>query len=114
MRRIGLAVAIAISLFAAPIAAQTQPVGKVWRIGILQTSAPKDEAGRVAALEQGLAELGYVGGRNLMVVQRNPRPQVGRPPEFATDLVRPRVEVIATLTHPAALAAEHATATLPI
>jgi len=64
VRLIGLAVAITISLFAVPIAGQDKPVGKVWRIGILQTSAPKDEAGRVAALEQGLAEFGYFGGRS--------------------------------------------------
>ena len=103
MRRIGLAVAIAISLFAAPIAAQTQPVGKVWRIGILQTSAPKDEAGRVAALEQGLAEFGYFGGRNIVLVNRNAGQQVGRLPEFAAELVRARVDVIVTSTNPATL-----------
>ena len=112
MRLIGLA--IAISLFAAPIAAQTQPAGKVWRIGILQTSAQKDEAGRVAALEQGLAELGYVGGRNIVLVNRNAGQHVGRLPEFATDLVRAGVDVIVTSTNPATLAAKQATATIPI
>ena len=114
MRVIGLAVAIAISLFAAPIAAQTPPAGKVWRIGILQTSAQKDEAGRVAALEQGLAELGYVGGRNIVLVNRNAGQHVGRLPEFATDLVRAGVDVIVTSTNPATLAAQKATATIPI
>jgi putative ABC transport system substrate-binding protein len=114
MRLIGIVVAIAISLFAAPIAAQDKPAGKVWRIGILQTSAPKDEAGRVAALEQGLAELGYFGGRNIVLVNRNAGQQVGRLPEFAAELVRARVDVIVTSTNPATLAAKTATATIPI
>ena len=114
MRRIGLAVVLAISLFAAPIAAQDKPVGKVWRIGILQTSALQDEAGRVAALEQGLAEFGYFGGRNIVLVNRNAGQQVGRLPEFAAELVRARVDVIVTSTNPATLAAQKATATIPI
>ncbi len=114
MRLIGIVVAIAISLFAAPIAAQDKPAGKVWRIGILQTSAPKDEAGRVAALEQGLAELGYFGGRNIVLVNRNAGQQVGRLPEFAAELVRARVDVIVTSTNPATRAAKTATATIPI
>ena len=114
MRRIGLAVAIAISLFAAPIAAQAQPAGKVWRIGILQTSAQKDEPGRVAALEQGLAELGYAGGRNIVLVNRNAGQQVDRLPEFTTDLVRAGVDVMVTSTNPVTLAAKQATATIPI
>jgi ABC-type uncharacterized transport system substrate-binding protein len=114
MRRIGLAVVLIVGLFVAPIAAQAQPAGKVWRIGILQTSAQKDEAGRVAALEQGLAELGYAGGRNIVLVNRNAGQQVGRLPEFATDLVRAGVDVIVTSTNPATLAAKQATATIPI
>ena len=83
-----IVVAIAISLFAAPIVAQDKPAGKVWRIGILQTSGPRDEAGRMAALEQGLAELGYFGGRNIVLVNRNAGQQMGRLPEFAAELVR--------------------------
>jgi len=56
------------AVLASPLAAEAQPAGRVWRIGIFQTSAPKDEPGRVAALEQGLAELGYLGGRNILIV----------------------------------------------
>ncbi len=113
MRWIGLAVVVALCLALAPLGVEAQ-AGKVWRIGILQTSAQKDEAGRVAALEQGLAELGYVGGRNIVLVNRNAGQQVGRLPEFATDLVRAGVDVIVTSTNPATLAAKQATATIPI
>jgi len=99
---------------AASFAAEAQPAGRMWRIGILQTSAPKDETARVAALEQGLAELGYVGGRNILIVNRNAGQQVSRLPELATELVRSGVDVIVTSVNPATLAAKKATAIIPI
>ena len=99
---------------AASFAAEAQPAGRMWRIGILQTSAPKDETARVAALEQGLAELGYVGGRNILIVNRNAGQQVSRLLELATELVRSGVDVIVTSVNPATLAAKKATATIPI
>lgn len=101
-------------VLAAPLAAKAQQAAKVWRIGILSTSGPKDEAERVAALEQGLAELGYFVGRDFMVVKRNAGQQVGRLPELATELIRAGVDVIVTSTNPATLAAKRATASIPI
>ena len=68
----------------------------------------------MAALEQGLAELGYVGGRNILIVNRNAGQQVSRLPELATELVRSGVDVIVTSVNPATLAAKKATATIPI
>ena len=95
-----------------PLCAQAQP--KVWRIGILQTSSPKDDARRVTALEQGLADLGYVSGRNIVLINRNAGQQVVRLPELAAELVRAGVDVIVTSTNPATLAAKRATSTIPI
>jgi putative ABC transport system substrate-binding protein len=112
MRLIGLVVVLAVSLTLAPLAAQQ--VGKGWRIGILQTSSPKDEPERLAALERGLAELGYVGGRNVLFVNRNAGSQLNRLPEFASELVRSGVDVIVTSVNPATLAAKKATTTIPI
>ena len=64
MRRIGLAVALTVSLIWAPLAAEAQQVGKLYRIGILfQTT---DNNYRQAIL-QGLTERGYVEGRNLAI-----------------------------------------------
>jgi hypothetical protein len=51
---------------AAPLGTGAQSATKVWRIGTLHTSSASDEADRVAALERGLAELGYVGGRSIL------------------------------------------------
>src|SRR5262249_9336051 len=113
MRRIGLAVVLAVSVFVAPTAVHAQVPAKVWRIGILQTSSTKDEVRRVTALEQGLAELGYVSGRNIVLINRNAGQQVGQLPQFATELVRAGVDVIVTSTNPATLAAKRATSTIP-
>ena len=56
---VGLAVILAVSLTLTPLFVGAQQASKVWRIGILHTSAPKDEPDLLAALQQGLAELGY-------------------------------------------------------
>src|SRR5712692_8759872 len=62
----------------------------------------------------GLGRLGYLAGRNVLFVNRNAGPQMGRLPELATDLVRSGVDVIVTSTNPATLAAKKATTTIPI
>src|SRR5215475_5532195 len=100
MRRLGLVVVLTLVVFAAPLAVHAQAPAKVWRIGILQTSSTKDEVRRMTALEQGLAELGYVSGRNIVLINRNAGQQVGQLPQFATELVRAGVVVIATSTIP--------------
>src|SRR6266540_3369920 len=91
---------LVIGVLSVPLAAEAQRAGKVWRIGTLHTSSPRDEANRVAALERGLAELGYLGGRNILFVNRNAGPQVSRLPELATELVRSGVDVIVTSVNP--------------
>jgi len=100
--------------FAVPLFAEAQQTGKVRRVGTLHTSSAKDEADRVAALERGLAELGYLAGRNVFFVNRNAGQHMSRLPELATDLVRSGVDVIVTSVNPATLAAMKATTTIPI
>lgn len=99
---------------AAPLAGEAQQATKVWRIGTLHTSSARDEADRVAALERGLAELGYVGGRSIVLVNRNAGQHLRRLPELATELVHSGVDVIVTSVNPATLAAKKATTTIPI
>jgi ABC-type uncharacterized transport system substrate-binding protein len=106
--------AIAVLFVAAPPAAKAQQAAKVWRIGTLHTSPSSDEADRVAALQRGLAELGYAGGRNVLFVNRNAGTQMSRLPDLATELVHSGVDVIVTSTNPATLAAKKATTTIPI
>ena len=99
-----------LAMVAAPLAAEAGPK----RIGTLHTSSAKDEADRVAALTRGLAELGYVVGRDVVFVNRNAGQHVSRLPELATELVRAGVDVIVASVNPATLAAKKATTTIPI
>jgi putative tryptophan/tyrosine transport system substrate-binding protein len=109
-----LTVVLAIALLAAPLAATPPPGAKIWQIGTLHSSPASDEADRVAALQRGLAELGYVGGRHVLFVNRNAGTQLSRLPELATQLVHSGVDVIVTSTNPTTLAAKQATTTIPI
>src|SRR3989442_13464934 len=97
MRLIGLAVILAVSLFAVPLAAEGQQAGKVWRIGVLSTvrTPPLEEA----ALKS-LRELGYVEGRNLVLEWRFSEGRDERFADFAAEFVRLKVDLIVTVSNP--------------
>jgi putative ABC transport system substrate-binding protein len=105
---------IAGGLLAAPLAAEAQQTGKVWRIGLLETTAPSTATPVLEAFRQGLRELGYIEGKNIAFEYRwTP----GRDEQFrvlAAELVRLKVDVIVTRGTPAALAAKNATKAIPI
>src|SRR2546426_5978601 len=67
MRRIGLAVVLALSLNLAPLGAEAQQAGKVPRIGFLGATSAFTENSRIEAFRQGLHELGYVEGENIVI-----------------------------------------------
>src|SRR4051812_19363146 len=107
---------IAGGLLAVPMVAQAQSQTKVFRIGIL-SSAPvtSPEAGHIwAAFFQGLRELGYVDGRNIVIEGRYYGDNVERLPAFAAELVRLQVDVIVAAAPPAPETAKDATSTIPI
>jgi putative ABC transport system substrate-binding protein len=97
-----------------PLAARAQqPAVPV--IGYLHPGTPEGEANRVADFRKGLAEAGYVEGRNVAIVFRWGRNDNSVLAELAADLVRRRVAVIATPgSSVTALATKAATATIPI
>jgi putative ABC transport system substrate-binding protein len=84
-------------------------------IGFISSITPEELAEFVAGFREGLGEAGYVEGRNVAIEYRWGRGSNDRMPEFAADLVRRRVDVIATPgSSPATLAAKAATTTIPI
>jgi putative ABC transport system substrate-binding protein len=96
-----------------PVAAEAQPAAKVPRIGYispnLAANPPTHEAFR-----QGLRDLGYVEGRNVVIEYRDAEGKLERLPALAAELVALKVDVIVAPGTAAALAAKQATRTLPI
>jgi putative tryptophan/tyrosine transport system substrate-binding protein len=114
MRLIGLAVVLAISLGLAQLGAEAQQAGKVPRIGVLWGYSPSDVSRFGEAFRQGLASLGYVEGRNIVLQERWSEGKIDRLPSLAAELVRLDVDVIVAASTPAARAAQQATKTIPI
>jgi len=100
------------ALLAAPRAAAAKQAEKVWRIGYL-TGLPRGSPRAVPLLE-GLRELGYVEGRNLVIEWRYSDGRAERFPDLAAELVRAKVDVILAGDNPAIAAAQKATKTIPI
>jgi putative ABC transport system substrate-binding protein len=102
------------SLLVVPLAAGAQQVGKVYRIGILETIPAARNTANLDALRKGLRDLGYVEGRNLFIEYRSADGRAERFPDLASELVRLKVDLIVTRGTPAARAAKDATGTIPV
>jgi ABC-type uncharacterized transport system substrate-binding protein len=105
-------VLLVLTALAAPLAADAQPPGKVPRIGVLGERTPADPF--LAAFRQGLRELGYTEGRNIVVEYRYAQGMVDRFPELAAELLRLDIDVLMVGGAAAARAAEAQTKTVPI
>lgn len=102
-------------LVAAPLTAGAQQTGKTWRIGYLSlTSDGQSYKPWLGALRDGLRDLGYVDGKNIIIEPRYAAGQVERLSTLATELVRLNVDVLVTAPAGSALAARKATRTIPI
>jgi ABC-type uncharacterized transport system substrate-binding protein len=113
MRRIGLAVVLAVSFILEPLAAAAQQTGKVHQIGFLIYGSPDSWAIRAEALRMGLRDLGYIEGKNITIAFRSAE-TADRLPELAADLVRLKVDVIFATSSTEVEAARQATKTIPI
>jgi putative tryptophan/tyrosine transport system substrate-binding protein len=101
----------AAAVLAAPLAAEAQQAAKIFRIGYLATNpTPHFQE----AFRQGLRDLGYVEGRNLVIEDRNAEGKYDRLPALAAELVALKVDVIVAASTPAALATKQATKTISI
>jgi putative tryptophan/tyrosine transport system substrate-binding protein len=109
-------VALALSIAAAPLAAQAQQAGKVYRVGYISPGSSSDplRLRRFEAFRQGLRELGYVEGRNIVLEPRWAEGQYARYPALTADLVRLKAGVIVAVGGAATKAAKQVTETIPI
>src|SRR5438128_409531 len=98
----------------ATISAQAQQPKKVPRIGWLSGGDSNSSRSQVEGFHQGLRELGYVEGQNILLEYRWAEGNTDRYPVLAGELVRLRVDVFVTLGTQATLAAKQATNTIPI
>ena len=102
------------SMVIARSGAEAQSAAKAYRVGYLTYATPEQTAPLLRELTEGLRELGYVEGRNIIIEHHYGDGTLIRLPDLAADVVRSRVDVIVTGTNPMAAAAKRATATIPI
>jgi len=107
--RRGFIVAVTGGLLAAPLAAEAEQAGKVYRIGSLRWGADPN----LGPLADAMRELGWVEGQNFKIERRNPDRQ-DQLPALAADLVGLKVDLIFTGGTAATQAAKEATKTIPI
>jgi len=112
----GLAAAIAFLALATPMAGTAEPTKEAPRVGILAegTSDPSRSEGSLKLFAEGLREHGYVPGTNLVLETRYAEGRLERLAELAAELVRFRVDVILAFSERGAIAAQQATAAIPI
>jgi ABC-type uncharacterized transport system substrate-binding protein len=104
------------ALLVAPLAAEAQPAGKVYRIGILSPGGVPDPSVATTPnlVPMALRDLGYADGRNLVVERRFADGKIDRLPRLARELVQLQADVILAVGAEAAQAARDTTVTVPI
>jgi putative tryptophan/tyrosine transport system substrate-binding protein len=109
MKRSAFLVVLSVALLGEPCRTFGQPVGKIYRVGILGIRGKFWESFR-----QGLRDLGYLEGRNLVLEQRYSEEGEERFLSLAVELLALKVDVLVTSSTPATVAAKRATRTTPI
>jgi putative ABC transport system substrate-binding protein len=101
-------------LLALPFPAWAQQPAKIPRLGFLPGGSPSSAAPFTKAFRQGLRELGYVEGKNIVIEYRYTEGKLDRLPALLADLVRLKVDIIVVGGGASVLAAKNATKTIPI
>jgi putative ABC transport system substrate-binding protein len=107
-------VSLGAMLLALCLSAEAQQPKKVPRIGYLSATSPSVNPTRIEAFRQGLRELGYVEGKNIIIDWRYADGKLDRLRELAAELVRLKVDVIVTGGPTTTPAVKEATTTIPI
>ena len=117
---LGLLITFGIGLLWAPLVATAQQPGKVYRIGVLSLASPPSEpdwqqrSPNWQSFWQGMRELGWMEGQNIVVEYRWAEGRLERLPALATELVQLHVDVILAPGGREIEAAKQATSTIPI
>jgi putative ABC transport system substrate-binding protein len=106
-------IALAAGAAALPLTARAQ-TGKVWRVGMLDTTPATLNRENLDAFRAGMRALGYVEGQNLTIEYRSADGHLDRLPALAAELVKHKSDVIVTRGTPPALAAKRAAGLIPI
>ena len=114
MKKKNLSFALAALFFALCSSAQAQQAGKIPRIGYLSATSPSVSPNRIEAFLQGLRELGYVEGKNILIEYRYAEGKFDHLPALAAEVARLNVDVIITTGPTVTRAAKGATTTVPI
>jgi putative ABC transport system substrate-binding protein len=101
-------------LLALPFPVRAQQPGKIFRIGYLTVTSLSAIPARTEAFRQGLHELGYIEGKNIIIEWRSAEGKLDRLPALAAELVRLKVDIIVTTGGVVTRAAKEATSTIPI
>jgi len=113
-RAIGCIVTLTLSMLVASLTAEAQQAMKVHRTGRLHPGSPTAPDPNLEAFRQGLRDLGYVEGQNLVIAYRYAEGRDERLADLAAELVRLKLDVIVTVASGATRAVQHATRTIPI
>jgi putative tryptophan/tyrosine transport system substrate-binding protein len=98
-----------------PNLARSEPIKRTPRIGMLwHAGSAEEETVYLAAFRQGLADVGYVEGKNIVVEHRFPGEKPERFQSMAAELVGLKLDVLVAAGQPPALALQRATASIPI
>ena len=97
-----------------PLGARAQQPDKVYRIGYLGSASGASQVIRMNGFREGLAALGYVEGKNIIIETRWAEGQYDRLVQLAAQLVDLKVDALVTYATPGVLAAKRATTTIPI
>jgi ABC-type uncharacterized transport system substrate-binding protein len=101
-------------LLALSVSAEAQQSGKLSRIGFLAGASASFNSAQIKVFLQGLRELGYIEGKNIVIEYRYADGKLNRLPDLAADLVRLKVDLIVTNSAPGVLAAKKVTKTIPV
>jgi ABC-type uncharacterized transport system substrate-binding protein len=113
MKKKVIGLALGALLFALSVSAPAQQTSKVHGVGVLVTTSRSAGAGNIKAFQQGLIELGYIEGKNIIIEYRYAEGKMESLPELMAELIRLKVDVIVSNSAAAIQAVKNPGKTIP-